>query len=73
MRNGLFDSEQECRAKAAALRISAEAELSPEARTRIFEIAAEWEAKADRAGRPVTRRLEARTAVPLLFARLLRR
>jgi hypothetical protein len=69
----LFDSEEACRAKAASLRTTAEGDPSSESQARTLEIAAEWEAKADRACRPIARRLKPRIFLPLFFTRLLRR
>jgi hypothetical protein len=69
----LFDSEHACRAKAAALRTAAEADASPASRSRTLEIAAEWEAKADRARQPLKRRLKSKIAFPSFFIRLFRR
>jgi len=69
----LYDSEDACRAKAASLRTTAEGDPSPESRARTLEIAAEWEAKADRACQPIARRLTPRIVFPLFFTRLLRR
>ena len=69
----LIDSEEACHAKASSLRIMAERDLSPPSRARTLEIAEEWEAKADRAGQPMARRLKPKIAFPLFFTRLLRR
>jgi hypothetical protein len=49
-----FDSAVWCGAKAATLRIQAERGANATSRARAFEIAAEWEAKADALDRPAS-------------------
>jgi hypothetical protein len=71
-----FDSAAWCRAKAATLRTQAERGANAAARARAFEIAAEWEAKADAldrpasvtAGRSIRARLGERTLLSLRYA-----
>jgi hypothetical protein len=69
----LFDSEEACRAKAASLRTASEGDPSAGSKARTLEIAAEWEAKADRICQSTSLRLEPRLVLPLFFTRLLRR
>jgi hypothetical protein len=49
-----FDSAGWCRAKAATLRVQAERGANATSRARAFEIAADWEAKADEFDRPAS-------------------
>jgi hypothetical protein len=72
-RKDRFDSAAWCRAKATTLRVQAECCVNAVAMARAFEIAAEWEAKADELDRPASvtagrsnrARIGERTLLPL--------